>query len=214
MNSYRGSHGDLESGQGQYGICPSVSLEGLRLTQPSPALQDRSNMAAILSKRRKIEQELAKIKQTQQQLQPAQQALLDSITPQDDYAARTEVESLEYEITESFRVARSLAAEAKQEADASNPRIREQLSHIGNIIRKQIEEYRRLQSDFSVKLEDQVRRRYLLVRPDATEEEVTDGMRSVILGNEQVFQVWHVRTKIHCMSTNGVIGFGYTQCSG
>lgn len=171
-------------------------------------------MAVILSKRRKIEQELAKIKQTQHQLQPAQQALLDSITPQDDYAARTEVESLEYEISESFRVARSLAAEAKQDADPSNPRVREQLQHIGNIIRKHIEEYRRQQSDFATKLEDQVRRRYLLVRPDATEEEVTDGMRRVILGNEQAFQVWHMQTKIRCMSANRVPGSRYTQCSG
>ncbi|KAJ5100607.1 hypothetical protein N7456_006659 [Penicillium angulare] len=167
---------DLESGRGSY------------------ALQDRSSMAAVLSKRRKVDQELSQVKRKQEQLQPIQQALLDSTTSSDDHRTRAQVDSLESEITECFHRARSLAADAKQGSDMYNPRIHEQLTYITENIRRHIEEYRRAQRVFATQLETQVRRRYGLVNPEASEQEIENGVQNILYGDQQAFQVQGMRS--------------------
>lgn len=147
-------------------------------------------MATVLSKRRKIDQELSQVKRKQEQLQPIQQALLDSTTSRDDHTSRAQVDSLESEITECFRRARSLATDAKRESNMSNPRVHEQLTYMSENIRRHIEEYRRVQRAFATQLETQVRRRYGLIHPKASEEDIENGVQNILYGDEQAFRVF------------------------
>lgn len=52
-----------------------------------------------------------------------------------------------------------------------------------------LQDYRMEQTQFSKKLREQVRRRYEISHPEATEAEVSQGVENVIEGGEQLFAV-------------------------
>lgn len=64
-----------------------------------------------------------------------------------------------------------------------------QIDVTGRNLRKEIEQYQKAQSDFQKRLQEQVRRRYEIANPDATSDQVDQGVQSVLLGQEQSFQV-------------------------
>ncbi|KAJ5166263.1 SNARE domain protein [Penicillium canariense] len=166
----------------------------VELGQEQYALQDRSNMSAVLRKRRKVNQELQHIAQKRGQLHPAQQALLDSTTSQQDYDAGVRIGSIKEEIAGSFQRVRGIVAELKRDADMTNPRIQEQVQLTSENVQRQIQAYIQAQRDFEDKLRSQVRRRYEIAHQDATPEEVTAGVENIIHGGEQAFKVHGMRT--------------------
>ena len=148
-------------------------------------------MAMVLSQRRKIDQELAQVTLKQDQLQSAQQALLDSASSTDDSNARIRIEAINTDVTDSFRRVRNITTELKRDADIANPRIQEQMKYISENLQGRIQGHYRLQSEFEQKLQAQVRRRFEIAHPDATTEEVTAGVQNAIYSDQQVFEVYN-----------------------
>ncbi|KAJ5242027.1 t-SNARE [Penicillium citrinum] len=174
---------DLEAGATDTGYNP-------------PSLQ-QNGFQHILQTRRLINEELQKIEQTHHTLlRPAQQALLDASNSTEDYQANSRLTAIDEEISESFRRIRGLIADLKAASDRADPRIEEQIKIIGNSMEQPLQDYRMEQTQFSKKLREQVRRRYEISHPDATESEVSQGVENVIEGGEQLFAVQGVRSQM------------------
>ncbi|OQE17862.1 hypothetical protein PENSTE_c019G05893 [Penicillium steckii] len=173
---------DLEAGATDTGYNP-------------PSLQ-QNGFQHILNTRRLINDELQKIEQTHHNLlRPAQQALLDSTNSTEDYQANSRLTAIDEEISESFRRIRGHIADLKAASDRADPRIEEQIKIISNSMEQPLQDYRMEQTQFSKKLREQVRRRYEISHPEATETEVSQGVENVIEGGEQLFAVQGVRTQ-------------------
>jgi syntaxin 1B/2/3 len=97
--------------------------------------------------------------------------------------------SIEEEISESFGRIRGLIADLKATSDRADPRVEEQIRIISNTMEQPLQDYRLEQTQFSRKLREQVRRRYQISHPEATETEVSEGVENVIQGGEQLFAV-------------------------
>jgi syntaxin 1B/2/3 len=189
MPSYSNRGHDIESGQGQYGnYIPLHNRRESFLTQLTE-LQPRSAIAITLAKRREIEEKLNHVVSKQNELRPAQQALLDSTTSTEDHQCRLHIESIGSDIMGYFSVARNMLAELKREANPDDQRVQAQIQYISEKIRQDIEAYRISQSEFDRQMRSQVRRRYQIAREDATPEEIDQGVENVIMGQEQVFSV-------------------------
>lgn len=147
-------------------------------------------MSVALERRGQINQALSKVQFQREQLFPIQQALLSSTSSAEDRHLRNRIDSAEEEITNSFQYVRTLLDSMKRDLDMTKPNNQSQVKIIGDQIRATVEEYRRAQRVFSEQLEAQVQRRYEIAHPEATEEEVREGVESVLYGNAQAFEVW------------------------
>ncbi|KAJ5698971.1 SNARE domain protein [Penicillium macrosclerotiorum] len=184
MNGYER---DLESGQEQY------------------ALQNTGDMAIVLTKRRKIDQDLRQVALKQEQLQSSQQALLDSTTAAEDYQAGIRIDAVKEEISGCFQRIREHVASLKRDSDMSNPLIQQQIKFISENVQRQIQLYSATQQNFEGKLRSQVRRRYEIVHQGATPEEITAGMEGIINGGEQAFAIQGMRSAQAIEARNAVL---------
>lgn len=146
-------------------------------------------MATVLNRRRQIDQDLRQVALKQEQLQPAQQALLDSTTAAEDFQAGIRIDAIKEEISGCFERIREHVTGLKRDSDMNNPRIQQQIKFISENVQRQIQAYSATQQNFDSKLRSQVRRRYELVHQDATPEEITTGVENIINGGEQTFAV-------------------------
>lgn len=97
--------------------------------------------------------------------------------------------TIEEEISECFGRIRGLIADLKATSDRADPRVEEQIKIISNTMEQPLQDYRLEQMQFSKKLRVQVRRRYQISHPEATETEISEGVENVIQGGEQLFAV-------------------------
>lgn len=171
MNSY---NQDLEMGQVPYNA--------------------QGEMSVALERRGQINQALSKVQFQREQLFPIQQALLSSTSSAEDRHLRNRIDSAEEEITNSFQYVRTLLDSMKRDLDMTKPNNQSQVKIIGDQIRATVEDYRRAQRVFSEQLEAQVQRRYEIAHPEATEEEVREGVENVLYGNAQAFEIQGMRS--------------------
>lgn len=159
-------------------------------------------MAITLATRREIEEQLDHVKAKYAELRPAQQALLDSTTSTEDHQCRLHIESIGSDIMGDFGASRNMLAKLKREANPGDQQVQTQIQYISDKIRQEIEAYRSSQSDFDRQMRSQVRRRYEIAHEGATPEEIDQGVESVIMGQEQVFNVCFYPKKFYTYSVN------------
>ncbi len=97
-----------------------------------------------------------------------------------------EIDRLSADIMTNYRGLADRVRRIKSQPDAGNPRNRAQVEALDRRIRKAINTYQQTESQFRKEVQEQQRRQYLIVRPDATEqelEEATSGGADV-----QIFQ--------------------------
>ena len=123
------------------------------------------------------------------QLASAQNALLDSSTGKEDQSARQTLDYIEDDINNTFRHLRDQMKRIKQTPGSGDSRVQTQIDVTSRKLRKEIELYQKAQSEFQRKLRDQVRRRYEIANPNASPEQIDQGVQNVLLGQEQTFQV-------------------------
>lgn len=123
------------------------------------------------------------------QLALAQNALLDSSTGKEDQVARQNLDYIEDEINNTFRYLRDLMKRVKQTPGSGDPRVQTQIDVTSRNLQKEIQQYQKAQSDFQKRLQEQVRRRYEIANPNATPEQIEQGVQNVLMGQEQSFQV-------------------------
>jgi syntaxin 1B/2/3 len=114
---------------------------------------------------------------------------LDSNTERDDQTIRQQLEYVEDEITRAFTKLKDDLKRIKATPGSNATHVQNQLDVTGRNLRTEIENYHKSQSDFKKRLTEQVRRRYQIANPEATPEEVEQGVENVLAGTEQSFQV-------------------------
>ena len=144
----------------------------------------------MLNKCREINDGIADLRAKREgQLAAAQNALLDSSTGKEDQVSRQTLDYIEDEINNGFRYLRDLLKKVKQTPGSGDNRVQTQIDVTSRNLRREIEQYQRCQSDFQKRLREQVRRRYEIANPEASPEEIEQGVDSVLMGQEQSFQV-------------------------
>jgi syntaxin 1B/2/3 len=145
---------------------------------------------AILNKCKEINDGIQDLRVKREgQLALAQSALLGSSTGKEDQSARQTLDYIEDEINNTFRYLRDLMKKIKQTPGSGDSRVQTQIDVTSRNLRREIEFYQKSQSEFQRKLKEDVRRRYEMANPNATPDQIEQGVQNVLLGQEQTFQV-------------------------
>lgn len=209
MSNYGNQQG---SGYGQYDPYSQGQSNPYNNAQAAPAQSQRyndvesgnggyemgqvNNTTSILNKCTEINDGLRDLRNKREtRLAQAQHELLDSSTGKEDQAARQNLDYVEDDINNTFRYLRDLLKKIKQTPGSGDSRVQTQIDVTSRNLRKEIEQYQKAQSEFQKRLQEQVRRRYEIANPDATPEQVDQGVQAVLLGQEQSFQSTGLRTR-------------------
>ena len=146
--------------------------------------------AGILDQCRTINEAIQDLKfKRQGQLAAAQNALLDSSTDKEDQAARQTLDYIEDDLNHGFRSLRDDIERAKKTPGSGDARVQPQLTKAIKDLKTEISQYQKSQTSFQTRLREQVRRRYEIANPEATPEELDQGVNHVLMGQAQAFQV-------------------------
>ncbi|THD00113.1 hypothetical protein EYZ11_000438 [Aspergillus tanneri] len=157
--------------------------------------QQPADATTLLNKCREINDGVADLRAKREgQLVAAQNAMLDSSNVKEDQVSRQTLDYIEDELNNGFRYLRDLLKKIKQTPGSGDSRVQTQIDNTSRNIRREIEQYQKAQSDFRKRLTEQVRRRYEIANPEASPEDVDQGVQNVLLGQEQMFQVSGSRT--------------------
>ena len=146
--------------------------------------------ASILDQCRRINETIQQVRYKREgQLSAAQNALLDSSTDKEDQATRQTLDYIEDELNTGIRGLRDDIERVKKTPGSGNSRVQPQIDKAIKDLRTEINQYQRAQADFQSRLKEQVRRRYQVANPEATPEELDQGVDQVLMGQVQTFQV-------------------------
>ncbi|KAJ5975013.1 t-SNARE, partial [Penicillium waksmanii] len=158
--------------------------------------QSGGGPSAILNKCKEMSDGINQLRTKRETtLIPAQNVLLDSATSKEDQVARQNVDYIEDEINTALRYLRDQFKRIKETPGSGDPRVSGQVENVNRNLRREIEQYQRTQSDFRKRLEEQIRRRYEIANPEATPEELEQGVQNVMAGQEQAFMTPGTRSR-------------------
>ncbi|KAJ5128263.1 t-SNARE [Penicillium atrosanguineum] len=159
-------------------------------------MQESGGPTVILNKCKEMNDSINELRTKREgQLASAQNALLESATGKEDQQTRQTVDYIEDEINTALRYLRDQFKRIKETPGSGDPRVSGQVENVNRNLRREIEQYQRTQSDFRKKLEEQVRRRYAIANPEASPEELEQGVQNVLAGQEQAFMVPGTRSR-------------------
>lgn len=186
-----GQAGTMEQGNGGYGEIDFPDEKPRdALTPTNPEMQQPGGPTVILNKCKELNDAINELRAKREgQLASAQNSLLDSATGKEDQAARQTVDYIEDEINTALRYLRDQFKRIKETPGSGDSRVSGQVENVNRNLRREIEQYQRTQSDFRKRLEEQIRRRYEIANPEASPEELEQGVQNIMAGQEQAFMV-------------------------
>jgi len=101
-------------------------------------------------------------------------------------ATNKEIDGMSADIMTGYRGLGDRVRRIKSQPDAGLPRNKPQVDALDRRIRKAINTYQQTESQFRREVQEQQRRQYLIVRPDATEAEIQEATEAG--GDTQIFQ--------------------------
>jgi syntaxin 1B/2/3 len=102
-----------------------------------------------------------------------------------DRASNTEVDRRNAEIMAAYRNLGDKLKKVKGNRESGSPRNAPQVGRVDRKLKKAINDYQRVESDFRKQMQEQQARQYRIVRPDATDIEVQEAVEEP---NAQIFQ--------------------------
>jgi len=102
-----------------------------------------------------------------------------------DRASNSEVDRSNSEMMAAYRNLGDKLKKVKSNPESGSPRNAPQVGRVDRKLKKAINDYQRVESDFRKQMQEQQARQYRIVRPDATEAEVREAVEEP---NAQVFQ--------------------------
>jgi syntaxin 1B/2/3 len=102
-----------------------------------------------------------------------------------DRATNTEVDRTNADIMNAYRALGDRLKKVKSKPESGSPKNAPQVGRVDRRLKKAINDYQRLESDFRKQMQEQQARQYRIVRPDATDAEVQEAVEDP---NVQVFQ--------------------------
>ena len=97
-----------------------------------------------------------------------------------------EIDSMSADIMTGYRGLGDRVKRIKGQREASEPRNKQQVDALDRRIRKAINAYQQVESQFRKEVQDQQRRQYLIVNPEASESEIREATQDG--GDTQIFQ--------------------------
>jgi syntaxin 1B/2/3 len=160
-------------------------------SQPQP-----TDPTSLLNRCRDINEGIRELKaKRDSQLTATQNAYLDSNTERDDQIARQQLEYVEDEIKQGYSKLTDDLRRIKATPGSNATHVQNQIDVTGRNLHNAIDEHHKNLTEFQRRLKDQVRRRYQIANPEATPEEIEQGVENVLAGTEQSFQVTGARMK-------------------
>lgn len=102
-----------------------------------------------------------------------------------DRASNTEVDRRNAEIMAAYRNLGDKLKKVKGNRESGSPRNAPQVGRVDRKLKKAINDYQRVESDFRKQMQEQQARQYRIVNPDASESEVREAIEEP---NSQIFQ--------------------------
>lgn len=101
-------------------------------------------------------------------------------------ATNKEIDAMGADIMATYRALAERVKRIKSQPDARQPRNEPQVNALDRRIRKAINNFQSVESQFRKDVQEQQRRQYLIVNPDATESEIREATEAG--GDTQIFQ--------------------------
>ncbi|GAB1736104.1 hypothetical protein NU219Hw_g6155t1 [Hortaea werneckii] len=117
---------------------------------------------------------------------PELQRLQRSFTSGTGGTTNAQIDGMSADIMTGFRGLADRVRRIKGQPDAGNPRNQAQVEALDRRIRRSINAFQQTESQFRREVQEQQRRQYLIVRPDATEQELQEATEAG--GDQQIFQ--------------------------
>jgi syntaxin 1B/2/3 len=133
----------------------------------------------ILNQCQAIDRTIDELEERLQNLQGLHSRVLN------DRATNTEVDRTNSDIMNAYRALGVRLKKVKSNPESGSPRNAPQVGRVDRRLKKAINDYQRVESDFRKQMQEQQARQYRIVRPDATEAEVQEAVEDP---NVQVFQ--------------------------
>lgn len=138
-----------------------------------------SSGRSILEDCRDIDRAIDELEARLSSLQSLQRRVLN------DQASAASVDAENADIMTEYRSLGQRLKKVKSSPAAGQPSNAPQVGRVDRRLKKAINDYQRLESDFRRQMQDQQARQYRIVRPDASEEEVQAAVED---GGGQIFQ--------------------------
>jgi len=199
-NPYEQTQNPYGSSTSQPGVQPYSDVEhnaGYEMAPVNNGAAKQSGINDILGECDAIKRGISDLKAIcNTELATARQELLQSSTEKQDKAARQRLDHVEDNINQIFRTLRDSVKDLKNTPGSGDSRVKGPVRSVSENVKNEIEQYRKSQNEFQNRLKDQIKRRYAIANPTATDEELSQGVESVLLGQEQTFQVAGNRTRL------------------
>ncbi|QDS68953.1 hypothetical protein FKW77_008706 [Venturia effusa] len=166
--------------QGRYGGAPEPEVEMQSYNGAQGGYSGgRNDGADILDQCRAIDKAVDDLESQLLDLQGLHSRVLN------DRASNAEVDRRNAEIMAAYRNLGDKLKKVKSNRESGSPRNAPQVGRVDRKLKKAINDYQRIESDFRKQMQEQQARQYRIVRPDATEAEVQDAVEDP---NAQIFQ--------------------------
>ena len=143
----------------------------------TPVPQDPN---AILNNCREVSRAIDDLESRLQELQRFQRGFIQG------QGSNKDVDGMSADIMTGYRGLGDRVKRIKRQPEAGNPRNKPQVEALDRRLRKAINAYQQVESQFRNEVQQQQRRQYLIVRPDATEAEIREATQHG--GDTQIFQ--------------------------
>ncbi|KAF2834312.1 t-SNARE [Patellaria atrata CBS 101060] len=186
------SYGYNQGGYGQsnpydqrtdYGGYDNYNTQGGRDVEMQP-LNDQNPFAskddpnAVLNECQDIDRAVDELESRLQSLRQQQDDFLN------DRGSERQVSRMGDDIMDAYRALGQRLKKVKSRHDSGSPRNAPQVGRVDRRLKKAINEYQKVESDFRRRMQEQQARQYRIVRPDASEEEVRQACEEP---NQQIF---------------------------
>lgn len=168
------------------GATGDVEMQPLQQSNPFEDPYAEQNSAthdpnAILNSCREVGRAIDELDGRLQELQRAHRQFTTGTN-----ATNKEIDAMGADIMGTYRALAERVKRIKSQPDARQPRNEPQVNALDRRIRKAINNYQTIESQFRKDVQEQQRRQYLIVNPDATEAEIQEATEAG--GDTQIFQ--------------------------
>ena len=141
---------------------------------------------AILNETADIDRGIDTINQNLQRLRFLQQRAIDDPDASQNTQTNRELDALNSETMTLYRAFGERLRRIKSQPASGDPRNKAQLGKVDRKLKAAIQEYQQVDRDYRKNLGSQLERQYLIVNPNATEQEVRTAVEDT--SNNQIFE--------------------------
>ncbi|KAL5344716.1 hypothetical protein ACLOAV_010408 [Pseudogymnoascus australis] len=166
---------DMESSGGYYGQ-QNIQLDSV--AQNGQSLDRQRDPNAILNECREIHKGTEAIERNLDDIRKLQQRALDDPNSSQQTSTNTELNMLTSETMAMYRSFASQIKSLQRQPESGSPRNAQQVGNVDRKLKAAIRKYQEVESDHRKKLQTQMARQYEIIRPDASEAEVSEAVKN------------------------------------